>query len=559
MNDLPSASLIIERRIRGHLPVTRFSVSEVGSVMVAVPDQHQSRLYRLGRLAHTGDWQEIADFSVETLTAWDIASSGEAFVAATNDDLYLFVGGRKKRLLTDRRDVYVAASITAAGDAIAVASSDMLMSAYAVTLLSADGKELWTMDLPVTLTCAQISPDGSMIAAGSEEGLVYLIGSDRHMIWQFDAEEPVAEVCAPSADQRVIVGMRSGKVAVLEDGAKLWESEGNGPVVACAGAEDGIVVIARDAGEDEHTVECLARDGSPLTAYSAPSALTSVACSHDGRYVALSCRDGSLHVMEVQGRPSRLMDAQEGTALYENAVSMANRGDYTDAVPALIRSLELDPRNVDASRKLAETAHSLVRESLRLAEESLVNGDYAESAHRLHVAWENCVYAPETASNVLAMRERVVDSMLGRARELSDSSAEEALDLLNVLLQVDLANTEARELLGRLEDEITDRLVREAEEALSSGRPSDAVRLLEQARDRSSSDRIGETLAKARCEEALAEGLALYEARQYPQAILRFRKVLSIDPQNAEALRHIEYAEKIGQDDALFDRFSKLE
>lgn len=101
--------------------------------------------------------------------------------------------------------------------------------------------------------------------------------------------------------------------------------------------------------------------------------------------------------------------------------------------------------------------------------------------------------------------------------------------------------------------------MREAEEALSSGRPSDAVRLLEQARDRSSSDRIGETLAKARCEEALAEGLALYEARQYPQAILRFRKVLSIDPQNAEALRHIEYAEKIGQDDALFDRFSKLE
>ncbi len=603
MNDPQPSSLILERRIRGHLPVTRFSVSADGSVMLATPDKDQSRLYHLGMMSHTGDWGEISDFSVEKLAAWDISASGDTFIAATDDVLYVFRGGQKTRLLTDRRDSYLAASITADGESFAVASSDLLQSAYGVTLASTDGTGVRTKDLQLTLTCAQISPDGSCVAAGSEEGVVVLLSSDRQVIWEFDAGEPISTVCIPSSSGPVIVGTRSGTLMAIEEAEKKWEAGGDGPVTACTATLDGrLVVAARNAvgaclvppcapanavgaclvppgGDDHvpdgsvdraaqgtplqppgdgdmHAVECLSDDGRPLAEFTAPSAVTSVACSDDGRYVAVSCRDGSLLVFEIQGRSSRMADAQRASDLYANALAMAERGDLDDAVPALVRTLELDPRNADAAGKLAETAHSLVRESLSLADESLARNDRAEAARRIETAWGNCVYAPDLAGEVVGARKKAVQGMLRCAR---DAEVEDALGILSVLLRLDATNAEARELLGRLEDEVTDRLLREADGALTSGHASEAVRLLEQAYDRAPSDAVREKLSRARCDEALAEGLAFYEVGRYPQAIAQFRKVLGIDPANAEAQKHLDYAEKLAQDDALSDRFTRLE
>jgi tetratricopeptide (TPR) repeat protein len=251
-----------------------------------------------------------------------------------------------------------------------------------------------------------------------------------------------------------------------------------------------------------------------------------------------------------------MADVQRASDLYANALAMAERGDLADAVPALVRCLELDPRNADAARKLAETAHSLVRESLRLAEESLARNDRAEAARRIETAWVNCVYAPDLVGEVVAARKKAVQGMLRCAR---DAEVEDALGILSVLLTLDATNAEARELLGRLEDEVTDRLLREADGALTSGHSSEAVRLLEQAYNRAPSDAVREKLSRARCDEALAEGLALYEAGKYPQAIGQFRKVLGIDPGNAEAQKHLDYAEKLSQDDTLSDRFTRLE
>jgi hypothetical protein len=44
-----------------------------------------------------------------------------------------------------------------------------------------------------------------------------------------------------------------------------------------------------------------------------------------------------------------------------------------------------------------------------------------------------------------------------------------------------------------------------------------------------------------------------------PQAIAQFRKALGIDPANAEALKHLDYAQNLAQDDTLSDRFTRLE
>lgn len=561
MNDLLSANLILERMIRGHLPVTRYSVSAVGSVMIAVPDPNQTRLYHLGRQSHTGEWEETSSFSVEKVRYWDLAAAGDAFVVATADDIYYFSGGQKSRPLAGRRDSHVGVSITASGESFAAASADMLMSSYSVTLVSTAGRTQWTLDLPVTLTGVQISPDGSLIAAGSEEGTLCLIRSDRQVAWEFDAGEPISTVCLPSSDGTVIFGTRSGLVAAVRDAGKLWVVEGDGSVTACAGTSDGkMIAVARDGGDDTHTVECVTEDGKFVLGHSAPAAVISVACSDDGRYLALSCRDGSLQGVEVEGRSNRTADAQQAFGLYENALSMASRGEFADAVSALTRALEVNPTDTRAALELAETAHALVHDSLHRAEEALAIGDYADVAGRLDTAWRNCILAPDTAAEVLSARRRAADRMLGRARELAGKDAvDDALDLVKTLISLEPTNTDARELLGRIEREITGRVVREADEVLASGNAREAVRLLEQAYDRDPSDAVGERLKRARAEEALAEGLALYQERKFSQALFQFRKALSLDPGNADALKHIEYAENLSEDSTLHDRFSRLE
>lgn len=561
MNDLLSANLILERMIRGHLPVTRYSVSAVGSVTVAVPDPNQTRLYHLGQQSHTGEWKEISSFSVEKVRYWDLAAVGDAFVVATADDIYYFSGGQKSRPLAGRRDSHVGVSITASGESFVAASADMLMSSYSVTLVSAAGGTQWTLDLPLTLTSVQISPDGSLIAAGSEEGTLCLIGSDRQVAWEFDAGEPISTVYLPSSDGTVIFGTKSGRVAAVRDAGNLWVVEGDGSVTACAGTSDGkMIAVARDGADNTHTVECITEDGKFLLGHSAPAAVTSVACSDDGRYLALSRRDGTLQVIEVEARSNRAAEAQQAFSIYESALLMASRGEFAEAVSALIRALELNPTDTRAALELAETAQSLVHDLLRLAEEAFLTGAYAAGARRLEAAWQNCILAPDMATEVLSARRMATGRMLERAQDLADKDViDDALEVLEAIISLDPANIEARELLGRLQRQVSERVVSEAEDALRSGHPGEAVRLLEEAHDRYPSEIIEEKLRHARAQGALAEGLALYREQKFSRALFHFRKALSLEPGNADARKHIEYAENLSEDSTLHDRFSRLE
>lgn len=555
MERFPSGSLIFDQKIRGHLPVTRFAVSEVGSVTVAVPDPEKPRLYRLGRLSLGGEWQDIGGFSVETVTSWDVSVSGSALTAAAKDALYVFSAGEKIRLLRDRRDIYIESTISAAGDLVAAISSDMLMSAYSLTVASADGRIIGARDLPYALACGQMAPDGSAIAVGSEEGVVVLLDHDRRTLWQFDLGEPVTRVCVEPLGGRVIVGTSSGRVAALADGEKVWESVGRGPVTACAVAEGGgMTVVARD--DERWGIECLSAEGRVVFEHGAPSMVAAVACSADGRYTALSCRDGTLQILETEPGTSRLAYAGQSSVLYANALDLAGGNSLGDAVKMLTRALDLDPTNLDAARSLSEIAHSLVRELLRSSELSLASGSIAEGAARLMTAWEHLMLAPDLVDDVLAARKRLSDEILSHAAE---TSCEDAVDLLRVLLRLDVTNVEARRLLGRTEKEIADRLMEAADQALGDGRPSEAVRLLEEACEHAPTDAVRERLNRARCASALADGIALYEAGEYPQAITQFRRALAIEPGNAEASRHLAYAEKLAANDEIFDRFSKLE
>lgn len=555
------ANLIFDKKLKGHLPVTRLAVSESGALMVAVPDQHQSRLYHLVRITMAGECDELIAFSVETLSNIDFSESGRAFVATTDDDVYVFCGDEKSRFFPDRRDVYTDISISSSGELFVVGSADMLVSGYSVTLARTAGEVVWTKDLPFSLTAARISPDGSLIVVGSEEGTVVMLDGGRSVIWQFDGGDAISALALSNSPDFAVIGTKGGAVTAITSGQKLWEVVGEGPVEDCALSGDGtMIAVARMGDVGKGRVECLTNDGTVILEHRARAGIASVACSEDGRFVAISCKDGTVQVLEIVPVSARFRAAEEAKKLYEEACGLADHGQHTDAVAKLRRALELSPHHVDACLKLVEVARAFVEESVRKADDLGTRNEFADAARELDAVQQTSAHAPELFGKVTAARERLAERVVSYAADVSEAKQiEEALAAIEALLQLDVANIRAREELMRLENALAARCLAGAEQALTAGRPSEGVQLLEKAYDLTRSEEVSSRLVDARCKHALAEGLALYDAKKYSQAAFQFRKVLSIDPENGEARKYIEYCESLRQDDSLSDRFSKLE
>jgi len=562
MNQLHTADLIFERRIKGHLSVTRFAVSNSGSVMVAVPDLHQPRLYHLVRIAASGDWEESGTFSVETLAHIDFSEDGRVFVAATDDDIYVFRDDVKKRFFPDRRDNYTAVSVSSSGEFLAVGSADMILSGYSVTLARTSGGQVWTKDLPFSVTSVRMAADASRILVGSDEGPAIMLDSSRNTIWELHGADPIAGAVVSNSGDTSVLGTRGGAVqAVGALGNRLWEMVGDGPVADCAISGDGkLIVVARKTAAGSGLLELYSSDGTPMLEHRVTPAVTSVACSTGGRFAAVSCEDGTLQILEITLAPARARSAGVVKALYKEGCAAAGKGDHAGALQKFTRVLELHPSHADACRKLVEVRTQFVRKRIEEAERLASEGALARSVQGLQAAAEVSPYDREVFEKLAAARERLISDALAGASSLADSGRlEEAFEKVEDVIQLDFANVQAREYLGKLEDALVARYMADADAALEAGQPAKAVQVLEKAAALRLSPEVQEHLARARARQAFHEGVALYEAKKYSQAVFQFRKVLSIDPRNAEAEKYIEYAESLRQDDALLDRFSKLE
>lgn len=519
MNPFTSADLAFERRVKGHFPVTRFAVSDAGDVTIIVPDDHQPRLYHVLRVNTAGDWSELGKFSVEKLQRIDFSKDARVLVAMTDDDAYVFREGAKTRFFTDRRDNYAAVSMSASGDLFAVGSADMILSSYSVTLANTSGGQEWVKDVPFIITCARISADGSRILVGAEEGIALMLDKARSDVWRFEGGSVTALATSPTGDVSVI-GARAGSVhAIGESGNLLWEIAREGRIVDCAMSDDAkLTVVARET-TGGGSVEFLSDDGAPVIEHEAPSKIASVSCSPNGSFTAVSCEDGMLQVLEITQAAMKARASESADALRAEALSTLENGDYPAAVGKLTRYLGIRPGDADACRKLIEAKDALV-----------------------------------------AARGRTISDALAEANSLAQAGRlEDALSKAEEILQLDFTNVPARELLGRVEDDLAAKCLADADAALGKGEFAEAVRLLERAAAIRPTSEVRDRIAKARAESAFREGVALYDAKKYPQAAFQFRKVLSVEPENAEARKYLEYAESLRQDETIFDRFSKLE
>ena len=301
-------------------------------------------------------------------------------------------------------------------------------------------------------------------------------------------------------------------------------------------------------------------NGVALLEHGDISEVTSVACSRDGRFAAISCDDGTLQILEVTLASARARSADMVKSLFEEGCAAAEKGDHAVALQTLTRLLELSPCHLDACRKLAEVRDEFACKRIEDADRLASDGEPARAVQELQAAAEVCPYDARVFEKLTAARENLIrDALAASSSFAAGGRLEEALAKVEDVIQLDPANVQAREQLSKLEDALVAKHVSEADAALVAGQPERAVHFLERASDLRSSPELQKRLANARARQAFDEGLALYEAKKYSQAAFQFRKVLNIDPDNAEAQKYIEYAESLRQDDTLFDRFSKLE
>jgi len=514
MTLLHTADLVFDRRIKGHIPVTRLAVSDSGTVMVAVPDQYQPRLYHLIRLSVSGEWKDLGTFSVETVRAVDFCEDGRFFTAITDDDLYAFDEGEKTRLFPERRENYLALSIGSTGELFAFASSDMILSSNSVTLAKTSGSQVWVKSLSADVTGIRLAPDASGILIGADDGTAMMLSAGRDIIWELDGEDSITAVDMSHAGEISVLGDKAGKVqAVGVRGNKLWEQDGMG-LADCVVSGDGrLIAVGRKTSSGQGIVELLLGDGTPVLEHGTVSGVSRIASSPDGKYIAISCEDGTLQVLEITLSPGR--SVEKAQSLYDEGLSAAKNGDYAEANRKFTEVLDVYPSHVDACRRLIEVQSKLADE---------------------HSA--------------------MISKALASAKSLAEKGKfEEALAKLDEIIRVDFANADAREQLASVEDALAGQCILDAEKSEAA----EAVSLLERAAALRLTPDIEKRLAHARAKLAFDNGMALYEAQKFSQAVFQFKKVLSIDPGNAEAQKYIQYAESLRQDDVLFDRFSKLE
>lgn len=166
------------------------------------------------------------------------------------------------------------------------------------------------------------------------------------------------------------------------------------------------------------------------------------------------------------------------------------------------------------------------------------------------------VLSATRAGRVHQLRNLAMEQIQQEQDDLAEKSLREALAL------APFDSREIRQELGVLRHRRARAAETEAERSATTGNIEAGVAFLERAQSIEPTQERAQKLAQMQIAMELAAGMAAYNAKQYPDAIFQFKKVLARDPSHSEARRYLTFAQKFSQDsstDNLNDRFSRLE
>lgn len=568
MANVRTVNLAWERRVRGVHALSRYALGEAGLLALAVPRPLEARTYDLTRLSEENGVETRVGFSVETLLKLEVTPAADSFLGMTADALYLFHVGNKGRFMGERRLNFVDASLSADGQHLFTAFSDMAGASFALAYGEINGRVVWSQDMDVALTTTALSRNGLRMAAGAETGTVWLLDFGRRNVWEFGQSEPVRAVACSQDGVWVAYGTAQGAVGLIDgDGTRQWETNLPGEVAKLVLSGDGQVCAAliHPQGDTTRTMLCcLGSTGQSGWEFETEAPVTGLSLSPDGLSLATSGRGGMLALYNiVLGEGS----APVGLAVRQEAQSHAEAliaaGDLQAGVQALRVALASAPDDLSLYQRFLTARADWLAAVHAETQTQLEQGDGAAAIVTLETALADEPHSVETVQRLNAARVERGKHYLAEARRLA-AEGSEAVAERALLEAVRIAPylTEAREELAALRARRAEAADVEADRLLANGELEAGVAALERAQAVAPTAERSQKLARAQTAMEFAVGMASYNAKNYREAVFQFKKVLTRDPEHAEARRYLGFAQRFAQDsgsDSLSDRFSKLE
>jgi tetratricopeptide (TPR) repeat protein len=562
MADIANVNLLFLRRIRGIAPLSRFALQSDGTLFVSVPDEMEPRTAHIARYEETGRSRLLHSYQVETLRKTEIGVGATHFLGTTEDDLYLFNEGKKSRFQPDRRVSFTDVALAENGARFVCAFCDLMQSVSTLALGETGGRLLWHKDIAFEVTRVALTRSGEFLAVAGAGGEIALYDAARHVVLNHRQDDRIDAIATLGPERTAFAcrgdGESTGGVGCVgPDGRLLWFTELLGQPVELAIAGGGIVAVLLATDTHAGRLVFLSEDGLPLWDIDYDEARpTGLSLSPDARRVAVTLRDGTLALYELQ-LAERLSLLSDEIALAE-ARRTIESGNLDGALKLLRGRLIDAPGDLGCAALLARTLTRRLENLRAEAQQAEAVGDWRAADAVLERAQALAPLDAALTAERAALRTRWKQAALDSARKSPTPEQAEA-HLLEAIEADPLAN-DARAALVLAREQAARDAVQRGRQLLAIGEASEALKVLIEARRRGATGNEADDLLRtARVGEALSLGNQLYNDRQWAAALFQYKKVLRLDPRHEEARQKVGYAQNFLADNTLSERFTRLE
>ena len=567
MPSIRTLNLIWERKLRGAYPPSSRSLDNNGSLLLALPRPLEFRTFDLTSISLDGTSEIHSSFSVETLMKVQASLHSDTALGMTADDIYLFKNREKSRFLGEKRILFVDAAIDAEGKLIGVIYSDISGVNYTLSCGLSSGELSWCMDIDQTPTSIDITQNGKWIVIGSEEGIIECYDFLQRSIWRFGQDYPVSSIaCSPNTGF-TIYGSQSGKIGLLNsDGKQLWEAHLDGSVRHLAIAENGMLSAALcsvTASSLPDTLYFISDEGGIDWEEKNDAYFTGAAISPNAQYLAVSTKNARFSLFKTEWSEVNYHFNSQ-TELQRIEADKCTQDDKPEEALALLEKILLEnPSDADTWSQMQTIRQSLLNQKLFSAQELINNGELDQAVSALMEAHHLAPGDGDILKRVTETQHLLAINYLSLSKKfLENLDYEEAEKNLRLAIISDPALIEARSLLATTRGQRAIQYDSHAEEMQSRKQLIDALNSLELAQEISPTPARGSKIQNVLYRMEFESGMQAYNAEQYQNAAYQFKKALKYKPDDADATRYLQYAQRFlheNASDSLGDRFRILD
>lgn len=288
---------------------------------------------------------------------WGVSVSpdGQLVAAGSDDDhAYLYDGAGYKLwdFLTGHNVIGVA--ITPDGRGVAVASRDKLCHFFSV---SGGGRPIWSYPATKEFIRVAVSRDGSLVAAGTYGGQVYLFDGRGKFVHQYKTGGDIWGLALDETGRYLAIASRDDQTFYLYvDGSLQWSKRVASHALGVAMTRGGeyIAGVARNG-----QVFLFGPDGTEFWNFPIGKETHAVAISSDGRFLVAGTEDGTILYLE-NPLPPVALHTEDATAAARYAIRRIRHAFAANPYSGLCRWFD----EFDRSLRMQQFAlcHALLKE-----------------------------------------------------------------------------------------------------------------------------------------------------------------------------------------------------